>query len=215
MKKYLFSFLLASSILIGQPQGDRAPVNPIVPFQTNVITLLETSVDYSLFYTYKIPYELLIFERNNGSFEAEFRIMVEIKDDDGKLVARDIKDSKLTVESFEATNNPELLLQDYLEFKVKPNKYNVGATIFDRKSSGERPLRPIEVDLEKPQQLKVLHPIVVHSKEVICESENFSVLANAGGKIPFSSEDYNLIIPLIDTSITNLEFSLENNKELI
>jgi GWxTD domain-containing protein len=215
VKKYLFSFLLASSILIGQPQGDRPPVNPIVPFETSVITLPQTSEDYSLFYTYKIPYRLLIFERNNGSFEAEFRIMVEIKNDDGQLVARDIKDNKLTVESFEATNNPELLLQDFLEFKVKPDKYNIGATIFDRNSSGERPLRPIKVDLEKPQEARVLHPIVVHSEDVICDSANSTLLANEGGKIPFSNEDYNLIIPLIDTSITNLEFSLENNNEII
>jgi len=214
VKKYLFSFLLATSILIGQPQGDRPPI-PKVPFETSVITFPESDQVYSLYYTYKIPYRLMIFERNNGSFEAEFRIQIEIKDDDGKLIARDIKDSKLTVGSFEATNNPELLLQDYLGFKVKPDKYIVSATIFDRKSAGERPLRPTQVDLDTSQQMKILHPIVVLSEEVICDSANSTVLANAGGKIPFSNEDYNLIIPIIDTSVTNLEFSLENNNEIV
>jgi GWxTD domain-containing protein len=157
----------------------------------------------------------LIFERNNGSFEAEFRILVEIKDEDGQLIARDIKDSKLNVSSFEETNNPELLLQDYLEFKVKPDHYLVGATIFDRKSTGERPLRPIKVDLDTTQQIKILHPIVVLSEEEICDSVNSIVLANAASNIPFSNKYYDLIIPVIDTSVTKLEFILENNKQII
>ncbi|MCK7522796.1 MAG: hypothetical protein MZV64_36495 [Ignavibacteriales bacterium] len=58
-----------------------------------------------LIYIYKIPYRMLVFERKEDSFDAGFRVTVEILDEDSKLVARDIKDSKVIVNNFEETND--------------------------------------------------------------------------------------------------------------
>jgi GWxTD domain-containing protein len=40
-------------------------------------------------------------------------------------------------------------------------------------------------------------------------------LANAGGKVPFSSEKFHLVIPVQDTSVTKLQIIIENNDEEI
>lgn len=157
----------------------------------------------------------MIFERTNGSFDAEFRILIEIMDDNGNLIARDIKDNSLRVNSFEETNDPKLILQDYLDFNLRPGKYKVSAVISDRNSSGERPLKPIDIDLKNADDMKVLEPIVVRIRKLECNGIESFVLANSGGKVPFSNENFNLIIPVADTSITNLDFIMLNNGEEI
>ena len=215
MKKILFSIILTSITLFAQQQNNRPAIMPIIPFETNVISFPDSEDDYSVYYTYKIPYRLMIFERSVDSFNAEFRIQVEIKDKEDKLVARDIKDNKLTVNSFEETNDPKLILQDYIGFNLKPGDYKVSAVISDRNSSGERPLKPIDISLKQTDGAELLDPIVVRTRNKECDGKESFVLANSGGKIPFSNEEYGLIIPIADTSITELEFTMENNGEVI
>jgi len=215
VKKYLFSILFCSVLVFGQPQNFPPSIAPVIPFETGVISLLQTDSIYSVYYTYKIPYRLLVFERENDLFKAGFRIAVEIVDNDGNLIARDIKDNNLSVNNFEETSNTNLILQDYLSFKVKPADYKVNAIISDRNSSGERPLKPVDLNLEKSNQTKFLQPIVIRAEKIDCDNKPSFVLANSAGKIPFSADNFNLVIPIIDTSITQLDFSLKNNGEEI
>ena len=213
MKKLLFSFLLFSVSLLGQPRDKFPAFLPIVPFETQVVSFPRTDGDFTIDYTYKIPYRLMVFERQGESFKASFRIMIEITDKTGKLVARDIKDSKLSVHNFEDTNAPTLFLQDYLSFKVVKNDYKVRATISDMNSSGDRQLKSIDVNLISEDSSAVLNPLVVDKKMVNCEKDDSLMLTNSAGHIPFSMNMYDLIIPITDTTISQIEVSLENNGE--
>ena len=195
MKKYLFSFLLVCISLFGQPRDKFPAFIPIVPFETQVISFQKIDGDFSVYYTYKIPYSLLVFERQGELFSASFRITIEISDNDGKLVARDIKDNKLSVPNFESTNAPGLFLQDFLSFSVKKNDYKVLAIISDLNSSGDLPLKPINLNLAEDENKIVLHPIVVKPEEINCDEQNSFIVSNSGGRIPFSLEEFNLIIP--------------------
>jgi len=213
VKKLLFSFLLFNVSLLGQLRDKFPAFLPIVPFETQVISFPRTDGDFTIDYTYKIPYQLLVFERQGESFKASFRIMIEITDKTGKLVARDIKDSKLSVPDFEATNAPGQFLQDYLSFKVAKDDYKVRATISDMNSSGDRPLKPIDVNLISEDSSLVLNPFVVDQKEIDCKNENSFMLSNSAGHIPFTLKIYDLIIPIADTSVSKIEVNLENNGE--
>jgi GWxTD domain-containing protein len=188
---------------------------PRIPFETEAISLPITDGDYSVYYSYKIPYKLLVFERNEETYEASFRITVEISDIDGKLVARDIKDSKISVNSFEATDDLNVFLQDYLSFKIKPGDYKAAAIISDMNSIGDLPLKPIELKLDSNKSNIVLNPIVINSQEVTCNDERAFLLANSGGNVPFSAESFNLVIPVSDTLITEIDITLENNGEIV
>ncbi len=215
MKKYLFSFLLISTSLFGQPKRNSEPFIPRIPFETEAISLPRTDGDYSVYYSYKIPYKLLVFARNEESYEASFRIIVEISDKDGKLVARDIKDSQLSVNSFEDTDDLNVFLQDYLSFNIKPGDYKAAAIISDMNSTGDLPLKPIEFKLGNKEKNLVLNPIVINSQEITCKDESAFILANSGGNVPFSIESYNLVIPVSDTLITEIDVTLENNDEVV
>lgn len=158
---------------------------------------------------------MLVFERKEESFNAGFRVTVEVLDKDSKLVARDIKDSKVTVNNFEATNDFNLFLQDFLSFKLKPGEYKISTLISDMNSTGELPLDPIELNLEENKDKLVQHPLVISSREIICDDKKAFILANSGGNVPFSSEIYHLVIPVTDTSITEIDVIIENNDEVI
>jgi GWxTD domain-containing protein len=215
VKKILFSFIIISTSIFGQPQRNSKPFIPRIPFETEAISLPRTDGDYSVYYSYKIPYKLLVFERNEETYEASFRITVEISDKDDKLVARDIKDSKISVNSFEATDDLNVFLQDYLSFKIKPGNYKAAAIISDMNSIGDLPLKPIEIKLDSNKSNIVLNPIVINSQEVTCNDERAFLLANSGGNVPFSAESFNLVIPVSDTVITEIDVTLENNDEIV
>ncbi len=215
MKIFLFSFLFISTSLFGQPELKPPPFAPRLPFESEVISFSRTDGDFSVYFTYKIPYKLLVFEREEELYNAGFRVIVEISDKDGNLVARDIKDSKVTVNNFEVTSDLNLFLQDYLSFKINPDDYKVAAIISDMNSTGDIQLQPIELKLGNNENNLVLHPLVINSKEITCNDEKAFILANSGGNIPFSAESFNLVITISDTLITEIDVTLENNNEIV
>ena len=215
MKKILFSFFLICTSLFGQTDFDSPPFIPRLPFESEIISLPRTDGDFSVYFIYKIPYKTLVFEREEESFSAGFRVTVEILDKDSKLVTRDIKDSKVTVNNFEATNDFNLSLQDFLNFKLKPGEYKISTLISDMNSTGELQQEPIEINLEESNDKLVQHPLVISSREIICDEKKAFTLANSGGNVPFSSDKFHLIIPVTDTSITEIEVIIENNDGII
>ena len=160
-----------------------------------------------------MPYSILIFERKDENFNAGFRVIVEITDEDGNLVVRDIKDSNISVNDFASTNDYSLFLNEFLRFKLRPAKYNVNAVVSDLNSQDELPVKPVELDLQKEQEKIVHHPLVIQSQEMTCENHKAFVLANSGGKIPYSSNTFNLVVPVSDTSVNALDVKIENNDE--
>jgi GWxTD domain-containing protein len=82
-------------------------------------------------------------------------------------------------------------------------------------STGDLPLKPIELKLGNNQSNLVLHPLVINSKKMTCNDEEAYILANSSGNIPFSIESFNLVIPVRDTLITEIDVTLENNDEIV
>ena len=114
---------------------------------------------------------MLVFEKEEESFNAGFRVVVEILDEDAKLVSRDIKDSKVTVNNFEETNDVNLVLQNFLSFKLKPGEYKISTLISDMNSTGEVTMQPVELNLEESKDKIVQHPLVINSMENICDEK--------------------------------------------
>ena len=210
MKKILFSFFLIYASLFAQPD-----FIPRLPFESEIIALPRTDGDFSVNFIYKIPYSMLVFERKVESFEAGFRVTVEILDEDSKLVFRDIKDSKVIVNNFDETNDYNFFLQDFLSFKLKAGEYKITALISDMNSTGELQLEPMKLDLEEYKNKLVQHPLIISSREMMCDDKKNFILANSGGNVPFSSDKFHLIIPITDTSITEIDIIIENNDEVI
>jgi GWxTD domain-containing protein len=215
LKKFLISFILVYSSIFGQSDPNNPEFFSKLPFNSEIISLPRTDGDFSVSYIYRIPYQQLVFEKQAESFTAGFRVVVEITDDDSKLVSRDIKDSRVSVSSFEETHEISYFLQDYLSFKLKPGEYKITATISDMNSTGEVPIKPIKLNLKKYKDKIVQNPFVIAAREIFCDEQRAFILANTGGNIPFSSEKFHLIIPVTDTSITELNVEIENDDQTL
>jgi len=215
VKKILFSFFLICTSLFAQPNHDEPPFIPRLPFESEIISLPRTDGDFSVYFIYKIPYKMLVFERKEETFNAGFRVTVEVLDKDSKIVARDIKDSKVMVNNFESTNDFNLFLQDFLSFKLKSGEYKISTLISDMNSTGELPLETIELNIEENKDKLVQHPLVISSQEIFCDDKKAFILANSGGNVPFSSDKFHLVIPVTDTLISDIDVIIENNEEVI
>lgn len=215
MKKIIFSFFLLYTLVFGQPNNQRPSFIPKLPFESEIISIPRVDGNFSVYFTYKMPYKLLVFERVDETFNAGFRVVVEISDENSNLVTRDIKDSKFSVQYFESTNDQMLFLQEYLTFKLKPSEYKITAVISDLNSTGELPIKPIKITLGENENKKAQHPLIIREQEIICSDNKAFLLANSGGNIPFSSDNYHLIIPVSDTSVKELNILIENNNETV
>jgi GWxTD domain-containing protein len=215
LKKFLSSFLLFTISVFGQPRQDFPVQSSKLPFESEVISIPTITGDHSLYYVFKIPHKLLVFERENDIFNAAFRVIVEIEDEESNLVVRDIKDTKVHVQDFESTSDPNLFLQDYLSFKLEPKEYSIITTISDLNSEGELKLKPIKVDLKENDDKLLVHPFLVHAGKQICNDTEAFLLANTSGSVPFSNEIYHLVIPVKDTMVNEVEVLIENNDEEI
>jgi len=131
------------------------------------------------------------------------------------LIDRDIKDTELSVNNFEATNERGYFLQDFLKFNLSAGRYKIITTITDLNSQNELKLEPAEIDLIKAGEEIVLHPLVIESDNDECEIENAFTLANFGGSVPYSPEDYNLVIPLRDTTLEVISVTITNNEDTL
>ncbi len=215
MKNTLLISLLIISSLIAQPRKREGLPVLNKPFQFESIVIPISGDNLNYFYTYKIPYNRLVFEKNNSSYSAGLRVLIEITDEDSKLISRDIKDTELTVESFEITNEPGLFLQDYLNFEIPAGVYNISATVTDLNTETEIKLEPHKVEWNEINSRKVVHPLVIHTVDDECGVERIYKLANFGGVLPFSPLDYHLIIPVLDTTIEKLSVKVINNGDTL
>jgi GWxTD domain-containing protein len=199
--------------IFGQPNHKGPSFRTKLPFESEIISIPRIDGDFSVYFTYRMPYKFLVFEREDESFRAGFQVIVEISDDSSNLVVRDIKDSRVSVNNFEATNDKNLFLQDYLTFKLKPGEYKIDALISDLNSTEELPLKLEKLKLSASEDKKVQSPVVIRAQEINCKDRKAFLLANSGGSIPFSNDVYNLIVPVRDTSVEYLTINIENNDE--
>ena len=210
----LFSILLFPAIFAQPSRREDIPVVQSL-FHSETIVIPDEDNNFNLFYTYKIPYNRLVFERDNGEFSAGLRVLVEVVDSASDLIDRDIKDTELSVDNFEATNERGFFLQDFLKFNLSAGRYIIKTTITDLNSLNELKLEPADIDLIKADEEIVLHPLVIESANDDCKIENAFTLANFGGRVPFSPKDYNLVIPLIDTTLANISVTIINNEDTL
>ncbi len=215
MKKILFSFLIITLSAYGQPHRDFPIESPKVPFESEVISIPKINKEFSIYYIYKVPYKLLVFERENNTYHAQFRAIVEIKDKDDNLVVREIKDTKVQVPDFQSTSDPALFLQDYLNFKLDEGEYSIFPIISDLNSEGELRIKSEKVELIKNTEKLVFEPFIIEDGKRVCNDTEAFILANTGGELPFSSKIYHMAIPVKDTLINELTITIENNDDTI
>jgi len=208
---FLFVVLLFNAAY-GQPQ--------IPSFFFSEVHLFPVDSSFILYYSYRIPNSRLVFEKDGDSYNAGFRIAVEIIDSNqptgeasSNFVTRQIKEKEIIAKNFEQTNDDDIYTEGMMEFKLTNGDYSLIPIITDLNSQREIKNNPITINSEENH--KYLSPIIVNSDLIKCNAEEKSILANFEGNIPFSEEEYDLIIPLLDTTKNDLYTTIINNEDTV
>ena len=221
LKRIFFCILLLifSVQIFSQPRKEREQfINHIILSEIYKIPSGEQDSTEQLYYIYKIPYNRLVFEKSDDHYTASYRLTVEIHDSSANNIIRKIKEDKISVTSFEETDEANIYTEGLLSFQISTNKkYNLFPILFDENSSKEIRLNktPIFYENGKNNQDEFLEPLVVNFKQKGEGSSSIFTISNFDGYIPFAEEEYDLLIPCSDTALQKLYVSLINNEDTV
>ncbi|HEX3072494.1 MAG TPA: GWxTD domain-containing protein [Ignavibacteriales bacterium] len=163
---------------------------------------------YESYVAYRIPFNNLVFIKENGSYAAGYTVNIEVRDSlSSSIIARESAAGSEKAPSFENTNSNEIYSQGYVRLNLKPGLYQVFVTLDDLNSAGEIPLPPIKLDIDS--SAKILAPIVINNQE---HSNGFE-LTNFGDAVPFNSNRYDLLIPVVSDTISKIYVEILNNNK--
>ncbi len=213
MKKLLLIILFLATVLYSQQRGNR-PNGPRNFSQLNATIQLipKSGSKISASYLYRIPYNQLIFEKDGDSFEASVRVLVEVIKDE-ELVERNFEDKKVTVDDFDITQSKSVSIEGVINFELEAVEYVVRGVVTDLNSHNEIKLAPIEINGMSYLESGIFKPVVINFAESNCNGKNLPLVVNQGGSIPFSSQDYQLMIPVADTTVEQITIEMRNNDE--
>ena len=216
MRKIILIVLvcLFTSLSFGQRNFKR-PRN--TPFQTfySEINILPSDSLYVVYFSYRIPYNRIVFEKDGSIYKAGYSLSVEVVDSNSNFVARQLDEKRIKVNSFEETNSDNLYAEGLINFKIKKGNYNLIPIFTDINSNIEMKTREISLYPNKFSSKNFNHPLIVNSKKYLCNGNENYELTNFGGSIPFDENSYDIIIPVSDTSISKLKVVMLNNNDTV
>jgi len=167
------------------------------------------------YYSFRVPYNHLVFVKDVNGYKAGFSLVVEVTDTLGNFVDRQIKEDKIQVNDYQETDSDILFYQGLMTFHLPKGNYNFLPLITDINSKDELKPKKKENFTFTDKYKNLLPPIIVNSNKGKCNNEEISVLTNYEGFIPFTNNDYDIIIPSADTPINNLKAIVINNDDTV
>lgn len=213
MQKLFLILLLLTTGLYSQQRGNRP--NGIRNFRelnATVQLIPKSGTEISVSYLYRIPYNQVIFEKDGNSFDASVRVLVEVMKDE-ELIERNFKDKKITVTDFDITQSKSVAIEGVINFEIEAAEYVARGVVTDLNSQKELRLSPVEIDGMSYLESGIFTPVVINFAESNCNGKNLPLVVNQGGSIPFSSQDYQLVIPVADTTVEQISIEMKNNDE--
>lgn len=182
-------------------------------FFNSEIHFFPSEQNYSVYYSYKISYSQLYFEKKGEHFNAGIIVNIEIKDSAGNTVKRGFDDRKISVEDFELTNSKNDFLQGVINLILPEGKYDLITIISDQTTKRERRIPPIDLTLNNSNP--ILNPMVLNPGKVNCDKLDSYVLTNNSSSIPFNKPNNDLVIPVSDPKINSISFKIRRGDTVI
>lgn len=212
MKKTLFLCLVVLSATL-YAQASSQALNQVrgIFFDTIVIP---SSDNPDCYITYQTTCNRLVFVKNKDGFTSHFSLSIEAVDSLTGRVYREIADNEFSVKDFEETNSESRYIQGVIKLSLPYGNYKVLPVIYDYNSNSEHLLAQFDLKVSPTSLTWALSPIVI--KEFPESKDNKSpVLAGFDGNVPFSHEEYDMIIPVADTGVSSIYAEFKNNDSLI
>lgn len=214
-------FLFLSIQVLSQPKREQFRQHILLSEIYTIPSGLDSNGQDStelLYYIYKIPYDRLVFEKNDNHYTASYRLTVEVHDSLTNTINRKIKEDTISVDEFEKTDGNNTYADGVLSFRIlRDQKYKLIPVLYDANSNREIRLTeiPIIPGKQRNEHHGFLKPLVVNSASQEGSRRSSFVLASYNGCIPFSKEKYDLLIPCGDTSIQKIYVTLVSDEDTV
>ncbi|MGE5353702.1 MAG: GWxTD domain-containing protein [Acidobacteriota bacterium] len=208
----LFCLIILGTITQAQPSRQGLNQMRGIFFDTIVIPSGNNS---NCYIAYQTTCNRLVFVKDKDVFKTHFSLSIEVVDSLSGKVYREITDNEYSVKDFEETNSENKYVQGVLKLSLPSGSYKVVPVIYDYNTSSEHVLSQFDLKVTPPELNWALSPIVL--KETLPGSNGAQkrVLAGFDGNVPFSHEDYDMVIPVADTNVSSVFVELKNNDSLI
>ncbi len=180
----------------------------------------ETHLVYSdsigeFYYLYRIPNNHFVFTKDGNKYLANFRISIEVTDTLSNHIISHIEDKSILTDKYDETTSSSNYFQDAVKFNLPPGKYILHPVITDLNSNRDIKLFSVIVDLSILKNKSFYEPYIVDNELNKYGGKSILYITNFNNCIPFSDNQFNLIIPCIDTSLKEIYMRLLNNKDTI
>ncbi|HEX2867611.1 MAG TPA: GWxTD domain-containing protein [Ignavibacteriales bacterium] len=213
MKKILAFLIIVLSLSISAQTSTQVLSRVRGVFFDAVVIPSEKNAD--CYVTYHIAYNRFVFTKDKDVFTSRFSLTVEAQDSLSGRVYREIVSSEHRAKDFEETNSEYKYFQGFVKLSLPAGTYKVTPIVNDLNTSSESLLPPFGIKVNAPDVKWALDPIVVKEVPSGGKDEKTKVLAGLDGNIPFSEEDYDLIIPVEDTTLTSVFAEMKNNDSIV
>jgi GWxTD domain-containing protein len=213
--KYLFFFFILfhfTAYIYTQPKGNDN-------FHGRKLSLLEKNVidgDSAghFFISYRIPYRLLVFEKNNGNYIGRMSLDLDIQQA-GKVILRQSSSKGVQADSYDKTKSTTDYIEGIIQFDLKKGEYVILPYLNFIKGEEGVPLDSIHIRKIDLENGKILSPMIVKHETENCDKPYNFRLINTANTIPYSSSDYTILIPVRDESILSINVVIEQDKKEI
>ena len=187
-----------------QPKFNRQPVK----FDKIILPADSSS---TVFITYQIPFENLVFTKVGEKYESGISLTFEISDS-SKIITRHSAEKKVTVDEFEDTKDEARVLRGITSIELPNINLDVNPLIRSLEKFKPVALNSFTLNLTTDSLSEILEPISVKNGNV---KDGFDIFGNEGA-IPFSAESYPILVPIENTNLKSVEVViLQEEKEII
>ncbi|MFH1197596.1 MAG: GWxTD domain-containing protein [bacterium] len=153
-----------------------------------------------LFISYKIPYNNLVFVKSNSHYTGSVSVSFNVFNDE-QIIARETCTDTISITDYELTNSKNHSLEGLIEFELKKGTYTIQPELEIQNTQVSIQLEKFDIKIEEEYRTKILSPFIVYQGKVICNKDSLYRLVNHSNSIPFSPDDYSILLQIRDTAI--------------
>lgn len=219
MRKYIFLFMLLLVSNVFSQKGfsrgeDRRPdlnLRKAILIESNVVP---SDSNYTCYFSYKIPFNNILFLKDGESFTGGISLRLEVHEDDVYIKSEAVN-KKIIVKDYNLTNSENDFLEGLLKLNLAEGEYLIKPSLKIENLNRDILLSPFPLEIKSSDLNFVYPPIPVYNEKYSHENSNYFRLVNSEGFLPHSIQNYNLIIPVADSSINEIRVIIKQDDEEI
>lgn len=219
MLKYIFIlFFVSAAVIFPQREilkGDGKRLEP----NLHKAVLIEPHIIpsdsiFKCYFSYKIPFNNFLFLKDGDNFTGGISLKLEVHNDKSYLKSQTVN-KKITVGSYELTNSDTDYLEGLVVIELNEGSYTVKPSLTIDNLNKDIFIPPIPIEVKSYGPSYFLNPVVINKDKFNYNGQNYYRLVNTEGFLPYSVNDFNLLIPVADSSVNEINVTIKQNEKEI